>query len=729
MNSKAFSQVSIAVDSKDTGRIFEGIGETSGGGAVSRLLINYPEPQRSQILDYLFKPKYGASLQLLKVEIGGDGNSTEGSEPSHMHARDEENYNRGVEFWLAAEARRRNPDIKLIALAWTFPAWVKSVNSDDTLNYLVKFIDGARRVHHLDFDYIGFWNESRYSYDVLPRLRKALDAHNLRTQIIADDYVNDWKLAEAMRKSPELYKAVGVVATHYPRFESTETARTLGKRIWSSEDGPWADLWAQGGSQSPPYAEILNRNYIQGRMTSTVLWCLVSSYYDILDVPYGGLLRADSPWSGHYEVMSPVWVVAHTTQFAAPGWQYLDHASTLLPGGGSYVTLKHGTDFSIVVETLSASAPQHVELTIDPAFHSQRLHIWRTNQQSYFEELAHLTPTKDKVSVTLEPNSVYSITTTTGQSKGNVSPPSPAPFSVPYSDSFESYPVGETNPRYIMEQNGSYEVVPCAGGRAGKCLRQVVDVRPVAWDYTKPDNPLGTAAIFGDKRWSNYRVSAEVFLEEPGFARLMGRVSRLTEDGDISGLQLYLYSEGKWELRTSTREGVIAAGRLDFPVKSWHKASLTFTGNKVIASFDDNVLTEMKSDLNTRGMAGFGNGWNIGQYDNLKIDSVPGAELFAAPESTPATKPPAAPELFVPTPSNHAVRLTWSQVEGSSGYKILYGTEKGVYTSTVDTGALNGYTITTLTNDKRYFFAVIAYNGVGNSALSNEQSASPVEPQ
>ena len=34
-------------------------------------------PQRSQILDYLFKPKFGASLHLLKVEIGGDGQSTE----------------------------------------------------------------------------------------------------------------------------------------------------------------------------------------------------------------------------------------------------------------------------------------------------------------------------------------------------------------------------------------------------------------------------------------------------------------------------------------------------------------------------------------------------------------------------------------------------------------------------------------------------------------------------
>ena len=77
----------VAVDGAGTGRTFDGVGAISGGGGNSRLLIDYPEPQRSQILDYLFKPGYGAALQILKVEIGGDTNSTDGAEPSHMHTR------------------------------------------------------------------------------------------------------------------------------------------------------------------------------------------------------------------------------------------------------------------------------------------------------------------------------------------------------------------------------------------------------------------------------------------------------------------------------------------------------------------------------------------------------------------------------------------------------------------------------------------------------------------
>jgi len=78
----------IEIDGRKVGRTFEGIGALSGG-ASSKLLIDYPRPQRDQILDLLFKPKYGASLQHLKVEIGGDINSTCGTEPAFAHTREE----------------------------------------------------------------------------------------------------------------------------------------------------------------------------------------------------------------------------------------------------------------------------------------------------------------------------------------------------------------------------------------------------------------------------------------------------------------------------------------------------------------------------------------------------------------------------------------------------------------------------------------------------------------
>lgn len=46
---------------------FDGIGAVSGGGGGTRLLLDYPKAQAQDILDFLFKPTFGASLHTLKV--------------------------------------------------------------------------------------------------------------------------------------------------------------------------------------------------------------------------------------------------------------------------------------------------------------------------------------------------------------------------------------------------------------------------------------------------------------------------------------------------------------------------------------------------------------------------------------------------------------------------------------------------------------------------------------
>ena len=80
------------------------------------------------MLDLLFKPKFGASMSALFVEVPGDGNSTQGTEPSHMHTRSDENYCRGYEWWLMREAKQRNPDITLDACAWGCPGIGSATN-------------------------------------------------------------------------------------------------------------------------------------------------------------------------------------------------------------------------------------------------------------------------------------------------------------------------------------------------------------------------------------------------------------------------------------------------------------------------------------------------------------------------------------------------------------------------------------------------------------------------
>lgn len=103
---------------------------------------DYPEPQRSQVLDYLFKPSFGAALSILKVEIGGDAQSTDGTEPSHMHTRDDLSCTRGYELWLVKQARLRNPSIIIYGLSWGTPAWVGNGTyySEDNVMYQTQWV-------------------------------------------------------------------------------------------------------------------------------------------------------------------------------------------------------------------------------------------------------------------------------------------------------------------------------------------------------------------------------------------------------------------------------------------------------------------------------------------------------------------------------------------------------------------------------------------------------------
>jgi len=141
-------------------QIYDGHGGLSAG-ASSRLLIDYNEPQRSEILDYLWKPNFGASLHMCKIEIGGDTQSTDGTESSYRHYREEKpqcGTNRGYEMWLLSEAYKRNPDIQSFILSWGVPNFVGNGTyfSEENIAYQVGYAQCVRQtIGGMNPHYIG----------------------------------------------------------------------------------------------------------------------------------------------------------------------------------------------------------------------------------------------------------------------------------------------------------------------------------------------------------------------------------------------------------------------------------------------------------------------------------------------------------------------------------------------------------------------------------------------
>jgi len=636
----AFAQpTKVTLDGNSPGRIFDGLGALSAG-ASSRLLIDYPEPQRSQILDYLFKPGYGAALQHLKVEIGGDVNSTDGAEPSHMRSPEDHNSARGYEWWLMVEAHKRNPNIVLEVLPWGAPSWIGAAGTDSLYTpkmaaYVADWIETAKRDYNLEIAYAGSWNEKVFDIPYIKALHRELQSRHLATKIVCcDEYVgqgaDQWAIADEMFKDPEVAAAIDVIGAHYPldkgHITTTAAARKTGKPLWSSEDqpnsgsGPFLSRdWAQGGRI---LAHLYNQNYLEGSLTATEIWSPITSYYDNLAAPNSGLMYANTPWSGHYNVQSTIWVTAHTTQFAQPGWQYLDKSSGLLPEKGSYVALRSPDkeNWSVVLETIGAAQAQKVSFSVVGKLNNAEVHIWQTNGIRTFEQVATLKPVNGRFDYSFDPDSIYSLTTTTGQGKGTGQPLPAASFPFPYKDDFESTAL-ERSPKYLADQDGAFEVHACYK-QPGQCLEQVITTPPIPWGPL-PD-PFTLA---GDANWTDYTVSADIRFLSTAAATVMGRIDSadVFQDGKLrwpSGYILSIDPDGNWKLLSAEYKKAVvtlSSGKAPIDPDSWHHVELRFQGQHITATLDNAPITSADSATHAHGMFALGSEWNHTQFDNLEI--------------------------------------------------------------------------------------------------------------
>ena len=538
----------ITLNVSDLGAAYDGIGALSGGGGVTRLLMDYPAAQREDIWDILFKPHAGAALQIIKVEIAGDTQSTEGTELSHMHVRGDLNCSRGYEWAVLAAAKARNPAIKTYGLSWGVPGWIGDQHgggmgfySQDNIDYHLNWIDCAVNTWHVPIDYMGIFNERGAQPDWTIRLRQALDAAGyLNTRIVSAD--TDWNgPVNDMLANPAYAAAVDIVGAHYPG-EPPAAAYSLNKTLWASE------MWNLGKVDDWPGAQVLMSDLISQAswgISSSILWCLVYSWYAILPfstvVPGSqagaghSILTAAEPWSGHYELNPTIHAMAHHTQFAAPGWRYLARGSpgmSALPGGGAMVarvnphTPSSVLEFSATLHTAGAAASQDIIFALaglaagcaPPA----ALGVWMTNASAGFVRQADVPDAGGGTyALTLAPDAFYSLTSAPGAQGGPApaapNPPS-APFPFPYSDNFEGY-AEQGYARYWSDEGGAFIVQPVpanftpAPGAApgGSAYFQLVTVVPIAWE--KNPDPYTLLGDFNPGHWTDYTLSGDVAID------------------------------------------------------------------------------------------------------------------------------------------------------------------------------------------------------------------------
>jgi hypothetical protein len=194
------------------------------------------------------------------------------------------------------------------------------------------------------------------------------------------------------------------------------------------------------------------------------------------------------------------------------------------------------------------------------------------------------------------------------------------PFPMPYEDNFEQTPLEHT-PRYLSDQDGAFEVHPC-DGRAGKCLEQVITIKPIPWGPL-PD-PFTLA---GDSAWTDYTVAADAHFLSTSPVVLMGRIdsANVFEDGNARWPSGYVFSvgpNGSWKLFSTEFKKPVAmlgSGSIELDRTRWHHLELRFRGKHVEAYIDGKSVASAEDSTHAHGMFGIGSEWDHAQFDNLAV--------------------------------------------------------------------------------------------------------------
>ena len=458
----------IVLSDAQRSRVFDGIGGISGGGATSRLIEDYPTTKVQALYDALFTPQAAAALQVVKVEIPADADTTCGSEQAHRHdAGDGGSCTRGYEGAFLAEAAARRPGIAAHSLQWAAPAFVgeEGVDAGKSLftrtnaeEYVLPWLRCMRDAYNVSIEWQGSgWNEKPHNNTYARVLRGVLDDSGFQaTRLASADQCcgGQWGIVKDIVADPTLLEAIGAVTVHcggaLNKYDTPDAAVALGIPLYQGEehfglpDPQGIPAWEWPAAAATGIE--ISQNWVLSNLSATIFWPAAYAWLSGLNYQGKGFVVAVSPWGdAPCYIPTSLWVLAHTTHFTSPGVSvllngtgsgHLGDASSLLPpqnGRGwnvSYVSYITGEDLTVVVESFIAggqwqsrrgAGAQAAAGAADSTYATfqlmgslarlagSMLHVWHTNETSIFQRLADVPVAPDGTfSITIEPGAIYS---------------------------------------------------------------------------------------------------------------------------------------------------------------------------------------------------------------------------------------------------------------------------------------------------------------------------------
>jgi hypothetical protein len=236
-----------------------------------------------------------------------------------------------------------------------------------------------------------------------------------------------------------------------------------------------------------------------------------------------------------------------------------------LSAGGSYDTyLAPGRSASsMVAQTSVATAAQQVTVRVTGGLPARVVHVWRTSLRGpgQFIQRGDIIPHKGAFVALLQPGYVYTLTTTTGQSRAAGHAPA-VPAAGPMPVRYTATPDRAGLADMLAPVEGSF-------GYVQGVLTLTAAGEPVEWQY--PGRSPAPYAIVGQNTWRDYTVSARVILPAPETtfpapgATLIARFGGFggTTLSQFRGYELMIRSKGAWRIVASGPAAVtLASGRV-----------------------------------------------------------------------------------------------------------------------------------------------------------------------
>ena len=430
----ASSKSTGIIDWNKTAQEIDGFG-ASGAFHMARNLMNFPEPQRSEVLDILFSPTKGAGLSIVR-NIVGDGATVGGGSPSiepeegvWSWTGDED------QIWLMQEAGKRGCT-RYMSTVWSPPAWMKTNNSpvggrlrpDKYLafaEYLSMYIRGYKEHFGIDIYAISLANEPdvtvRYSscywtgaefHDFIKFLIPVFERDKITTKVIVGE-LSAWTenpVLESLADSVTAARVdiVGVHAYHtvdkdpFPPIAQrvgplVETLKQK-KKIWQTEV-------SNLGRNYPDmrdglyWAKVLHTHVAENSANAWLYWWAVSS-----PNTGQGMTHLNSQ-DKTYTVDKRLYTMGNYSRFVRPGY-YRVEANCELSSGVLVSAYKSEPEKKLVVVVINENvAARKLELNL-AGVNANSAAPWRTSEKENLVSLQELKINDNMLKATLAPSSV-----------------------------------------------------------------------------------------------------------------------------------------------------------------------------------------------------------------------------------------------------------------------------------------------------------------------------------